>query len=111
MTDLDDRIAQDRKELECRRPGHAGRAEALANLAYSLSDIFQETDGIADLDEAIALSRQELSLRQADHPDRHQSLHLDGAWASRLGWRHHTGSSCVVHPAPDRSSRSIEFTP
>ena len=58
MAKLDDQIAQRRKELEHRPPGHAGRAKALADLASSLRKKFEETDGVAGLDEAIVLSRE-----------------------------------------------------
>ena len=75
MTNLDDRIAQDRKELERRPPGHAGRARALENLAESLWERFNETEEVADLDEAIEMYRQTLDLRPAGHPDRHWSLY------------------------------------
>ena len=75
MAELDDQIARDRKELERRPPGDAGRAMALYNLADSLYEKFVEMVDIAELEEAIALHQSALDLRPPGHSDRSYSLH------------------------------------
>ena len=75
MTELDDKITRRRKELERHPPGDTGRADALFNLAYSLSERVLETDGIADIEEAVALHQSALDLRPPGHSNRSDSLH------------------------------------
>jgi len=75
MTELDDKIARERKELEHHPPGDGGRAVALYNLAVSLGNKFLETDDIADIEEAFALHQSGLDLRPAGHSNRSDSLH------------------------------------
>ena len=79
MTELDDQIAQRRKELEYHPLEDAARARALFNLAVSLENRFLEGDSIGDIEEAIGLHQAALALRPVGHPQRHQSL-------VRLAW-------------------------
>jgi len=67
MTELDDKIARRRKELERYPPGDTAQAMALSNLAISLGVKFLETDDIVDIEEAFALHQSALDLRPAGH--------------------------------------------
>ena len=74
MSNLDDRIVQNRRELERHPPGDAGRAATLYMLADNLKARFAEFGENPDLDEAISLHRSALNLRPASHLDRSSSL-------------------------------------
>ena len=74
MTNLNNWIIQNRKELERHPPGDAGRAATLYKLADNLKTRFTEFGEKADLNEAIDLHRLALDLRPAGHLDRPSSL-------------------------------------
>ena len=74
MTNLDDRIAQNRKELKRHPLGDAGRAATLYKLADNLKTRFAELGEHADLNEAVDLHRSALELRPGSHLDRSSSL-------------------------------------
>ena len=75
MANWNDRIAQNRRELERHPQEDAGRAAILYKLADSLKNRFLNHGGVSDdLDEAISLHRSALDFRPAGHLDRPFSL-------------------------------------
>ncbi|KAL4064355.1 hypothetical protein J3A83DRAFT_250575 [Scleroderma citrinum] len=74
MTNRDEEVSRNRQELERHPQGDIGRAEALFDLAFSLSKRYEEKDQTADLEEAISLHGSALDLRPAGHSDRYISL-------------------------------------
>ena len=75
MSNINDRIAQIRNELQRRPYEDAGRAAILYKLADNLKNRFCNHGGASDdLDEAISLHRSALDLRPVGHLDRQSSL-------------------------------------